>query len=274
MSPTTTTTTTTTGGGFDSGDTPSRGGGGSSSDGNKARRNYDDQTLIPVSVKMVLSALGDPSGGSDLTLKDGRPLHMIKLVCAVRNSEERSTNVFVDVEDGTGLTQVKVWVNEGDECSAIAQLRSAASREHTYIRVIGQIRDFDGQRQIVANDIRPVSSGNEITYHFLEVAHSYEKYRKMQSDASIMGGMGMGMGIGIGNMTPLQGGGGGGGIGMGMGANNNGYGGDGGIGSGLDEAVVQVIRTLGCEYIVVYLFLTPVCIFSFHCFEFLSTLIY
>ena len=195
---------------------------------------------------MVLNALGDPSGGSDLSLKDGRPLHMVKLVCAVRSSEERSTNVFIDVEDGTGLTQVKVWVNEGDECSAIAQLRNAAGREHTYIRVIGQIRDFDGQRQIVANDIRPVSTGNELTHHLLEVAHSYEKYRKMQNDSSsIMGGMGMGIGIGnMASMAPLQGGGGG----MGMGG--QGYaagGGGGGGGGGVDDAVVQVIKTLGCE---------------------------
>jgi replication factor A2 len=192
---------------------------------------------------MVLNALGDPSGGSDLSLKDGRPLHMVKLVCAVRSSEERSTNVFIDVEDGTGLTQVKVWVNEGDECSAIAQLRNAAGREHTYIRVIGQIRDFDGQRQIVANDIRPVSTGNEITHHLLEVAHSYEKYRKLQSESSsIMGGMGMGIGIGnMASMAPLQGGGGG----MGMGG--QGYAAGGGGGGGVDEAVVQVIKTLGCE---------------------------
>ena len=191
---------------------------------------------------MVLHALGDPSGGSDLSLKDGRPLHMVKLVVAVRSSEERSTNVFIDVEDGTGLTQVKVWVNEGDECSAISQLRSAAGREHTYIRVIGQVRDFDGQRQIVANDIRPVSSGNELTHHLLEVAYSYEKYRKMQSDTSLSGGMGMGIGIGnMASMVPLQGGGG-----MGMGA-HYGYSGGGG-GGGVDEAVVQVIKTLGCEY--------------------------
>ena len=208
---------------------------------------------------MVLNALGDPSGGSDLSLKDGRPLHMVKLVCAVRSSEERSTNVFIDVEDGTGLTQVKVWVNEGDECSAIAQLRNAAGREHTYIRVIGQIRDFDGQRQIVANDIRPVSTGNEITHHLLEVAHSYEKYRKLQSESSsIMGGMGMGIGIGnMASMAPLQGGGGG----MGMGG--QGYaagGGGGGGGGGVDDAVVQVIKTLGCEYIALLDFI--------HCFHF------
>eukprot|EP00571_Detonula_confervacea_P012750 CAMPEP_0172299862 /NCGR_PEP_ID=MMETSP1058-20130122/2054_1 /TAXON_ID=83371 /ORGANISM="Detonula confervacea, Strain CCMP 353" /LENGTH=172 /DNA_ID=CAMNT_0013009433 /DNA_START=16 /DNA_END=531 /DNA_ORIENTATION=+ len=167
------------GGGFDSGSTPS-------SDV-KPKRNYDEQTLIPVTIKMINDALGDPSGGGDLSLKDGRPLHMVKIVAAVRSHEERSTNVFIDVEDGTGFTQVKVWVNEGDECSAITQLRGQAGTDHTYIRIIGQVREFDGTRQIVANDVRPVSSGNELTYHLLEVANSYEKSLKMASQ-NAMGG--------------------------------------------------------------------------------------
>ena len=244
------------GGGFDNngGDTPSRGGGGSS-DGAKPRRNYDEQTLIPITCKMVHSALGDPSGGSDLTLRDGRPLHMVKLVAAVRNHEERSTNVYVDVEDGTGLVQVKVWVNEGDECSAASNLRRDAATDHTYIRIVGQIREFDGQRQIVANDVRPVSTGNELTHHLLEVAHSYEKHVKVQSDADTMG-MNMGMGVGIGKMAslstppPPRGGGG-----VAMGSQ--------GGGGGLDDAVIRVIKTMGREYspfplLFFFIFLPPI----------------
>jgi hypothetical protein len=165
---------------------------------------------------------------------------MVKLVAAVRNHEERSTNVYVDVEDGTGLVQVKVWVNEGDECSAASNLRRDAATDHTYIRIVGQIREFDGQRQIVANDVRPVSTGNELTHHLLEVAHSYEKHVKVQSDADTMG-MNMGMGVGIGKMAslstppPPRGGGG-----VAMGSQ--------GGGGGLDDAVIRVIKTMGREY--------------------------
>ncbi len=72
--------------------------------------------------KMVHSALRDPSDGTDLSLADGQPLHMVKLVGAVHQHEERSTNVFIDVEDGTGLVQVKVWVNKGDKCSMVSSL--------------------------------------------------------------------------------------------------------------------------------------------------------
>jgi hypothetical protein len=102
--------------------------------------------------KMVHSALEDPSGGIDLLLADGQPLHMVKLVGVVHQHEERSTNVFIDVEDGTGLVQVKVWVNEGDKCSMASSLRWDASTDHAYMHVIGQVCEFDGQRQIVANN--------------------------------------------------------------------------------------------------------------------------
>ena len=35
--------------------------------------------------------------------------------------------------------------------------------------------DYYGVHEIIAFDIQPVSSGNEVTHHFLEVAYSYEK---------------------------------------------------------------------------------------------------
>ncbi len=87
------------------------------------------------------------------------------------------------------------------------------------MRVIGQVCKFDGQRQIVANNVRPVSLGNELTYHLLETAHSYKRHVKMWSDAQATSMMGMGMGIGIGKMALVlvpPWGAGGGETGMGM----------------------------------------------------------
>ncbi len=44
-----------------------------------------------------------------------------------------------------------------------------------YIRVIGEVKDYYGVHKIIAFDVRSVSSGNEVTHHFLEVAYSFEK---------------------------------------------------------------------------------------------------
>jgi hypothetical protein len=145
---------------------------------------------------------------------------MVKLVGSVRQQKERSTNVFIDIEHGTELVQVKVWVNKGDKCSMALSLRRDASTDHAYMRIIGQVCKFDRQRQIMANNVWPVSWGNELTYHLLKVAHLYKRHVKMQSDAQATGMMGMDMGIGISKMALVSApprGVGGGGTGMGMG---------------------------------------------------------
>ncbi len=46
---------------------------------------------------------------------------------------------------------------------------------NNYIFVIGEVEDYYGVHKIIAFDVRPVSSGNEVTHHFLEVAYSFEK---------------------------------------------------------------------------------------------------
>jgi hypothetical protein len=53
-------------------------------------------TLIPVTVKMILSAVQDCKR---FVLKDGRPLHMVKLVGAVRNFCVHDKHLQIDLED-------------------------------------------------------------------------------------------------------------------------------------------------------------------------------
>jgi len=131
---------------------------------------------------------------------------------------------------------VKVWVNDGDDCSAIVDLRrKATEKDGKYVRIIGQLKEFDGVRTVVANDVREVEGGgNEITYHFLEVAHSHERHLKAGS-----GGAAVGMGYGIGNVAsashvpPIQ--------------QQHGVGAGQGLGGGspLNDSVLQYIMSAG-----------------------------
>jgi aspartyl/asparaginyl-tRNA synthetase len=113
-------------------------------------------------------------------LKDGRPLHMVKLFGAVRNFGENIKHVQIDVEDGTGLVQVILWRKE-KECMAQRQMIHECN-SNCYIRVIGEVEDYYGVHKIIAFDVRPVSSGNKVTHHFLEVAYSFEKTMKYAKD--------------------------------------------------------------------------------------------
>jgi hypothetical protein len=129
-----------------------------------------EHTLIPVTVKMIHSAVWDCKR---FVLKDGQPLHMVKLVGAVRNFRVHDKRVQIDMEDGTGLLRVIFWRKQ-KECTAQRHLIDECIGNH-YICVIGEVADYYGVHEIIALDIRPVSSGNEVTHLFLEVAYSYEK---------------------------------------------------------------------------------------------------
>jgi replication factor A2 len=133
--------------------------------------------LIPVIAKMIHSAVWD---SERFVLKDGQPLHMVKLVGAVGNFHGNMKHVQIYVEDGTGLVRVILWRNKR-ECMAQHCLLDECN-SNSYIRVIGEVKDYYGVHEIIAFDVQPVSSGNEVTYHFLEVAYSFEKRLEYAED--------------------------------------------------------------------------------------------
>ena len=90
------------GGGFSAG-----GGGGSqpaSGGRSSTRRSPDEQAVLPVTWCMLLQAT---TVDDRPQLADGRFLHRVRLVAAVRSFEDMSTNIEYQVEDGTGLVRVK-----------------------------------------------------------------------------------------------------------------------------------------------------------------------
>ncbi len=76
------------------------------------------------------------------------------------------------------------------ECSGAVELRQKCTI-NSYIRVIGMVADDFNIRTIIASDVWPVSSGNEITYHMLEVVYSTDntvmkKQTEEKFDAELM----------------------------------------------------------------------------------------
>ncbi len=98
--------------------------------------------------KMIHSAVWD---SEKFVLKDGQPLHMVKLVGAVRNFHVNNKHVQIDVEDGTGLVWVILWRKE-KECTAQCQLIHECNSNH-YICVIGEVEDYYGVHKIIAFDV-------------------------------------------------------------------------------------------------------------------------
>lgn len=168
------------GGGFGGG-TPMGGGtpptssGGRSYEGSSARRSADEQTLHPITVGQCLSSQPDESGGTQL--EDGRRANRVKIVAAVRSFQDYSTNCLYEMEDGTGLIDVKQWIGTED-CASLVRMRELCNKEHIYLAIVGSIKDYDDKKTILADSIRPISTGNEISHHFLEVVYSAEKPKR------------------------------------------------------------------------------------------------
>jgi len=141
----------------------------------RARRNYDEQTCLPITVCMALKAR-DMEGFA--VLEDERKIHHVKIVAAIRGFQEHSSNLTFEVEDGTGLLNVKQWLDETAECSRKTELRKQVTHDGIIVKVVGQLKLFDGQPLLLADSVRRLSSGNELAHHFLDVVYTAEKQKR------------------------------------------------------------------------------------------------
>ncbi len=90
----------------------------------------------------------------------------------------------MEIEDGTGRMRVVLPRPQCLECSGAVELCCKCTI-NSYVRVIGMVADDFNIRTIIASDVRPVSSGNKITYHMLEVAYSADKVMKKQMEEKL-----------------------------------------------------------------------------------------
>ncbi len=95
-------------------------------------------------------------------MKGGCPLHLVKVVGAVVHYHEYWNNDVIGIEDGTGKIRVVLARSQNLECSGVKEsYRKCAS--NTYVRVICMVKDDFNLRTIIASDVWPVSTGNELT---------------------------------------------------------------------------------------------------------------
>jgi replication factor A2 len=161
---------------------------------NKPRRSYDEQSIQAVTISMALAARPDASGR--LVFENNRPLHHVKIVGAIRSVEDHSTNALYQIEDGTGLIDVKQWADQQNDSAAAMELRERTKQENIYVKVVGQIKDYDGKKMIVAESVRPLATGNELAHHMIEVV--YEATRAGTANATQQLSYGMPMsGVGF-----------------------------------------------------------------------------
>ncbi|KAI3782219.1 hypothetical protein L2E82_12256 [Cichorium intybus] len=144
-------------------------------------KNRDVQTLIPLTVKQISKALQSSDDKVNFLI-DGVDVNNVKMVGMLVNKAERVTDVSFVLDDGTGRIDCNRWVNEPVDTKEME-----AILEGMYVRVHGQLKGFQGKKQLVVFGIKPVTDFDEITHHFVECiyVHSYNtKLMKQQASTS------------------------------------------------------------------------------------------
>ncbi|KAK4227857.1 replication factor A protein 2 [Podospora fimiseda] len=138
--------------------------GGSQQGSQGQKKSYVDEFLRPVTIKQLLDCKPGYND-SDLQL-DGQPITQVTFVGQIRSINPQVTNITYKVDDGTGMIDVKKWIDPekaGDNESKFVL--------DTYVRVLGRIQSFNGKLHIGAHHVRAIDDFNEVNYHLLEATY-------------------------------------------------------------------------------------------------------
>jgi len=153
----------------DYGNGPYYGGGGSGGGGgffasqsSPGGRKPPAVSLRPVTIKQILNA-NQPHADAEFTIDDTEPTQIL-FVAQVVGCEAGATNIVYNVTDGSGILEVRQWLNNNEDPEAKVNSISHLA----WVRVIGNIKSFHNKRSVTAAHIHVVTDMAEIFYHQVE----------------------------------------------------------------------------------------------------------
>lgn len=89
----------------------------------------------------------------------------------IRNISKQTTNVTYKLDDGTGVFEVKVWMDSEQTDLDDPEGMHSKLVDNAYARVWGNLKAFNGKRHVAGRMVRSITDYNEINYHFLEATY-------------------------------------------------------------------------------------------------------
>ncbi|KAI0478944.1 replication protein A, subunit RPA32 [Xylariaceae sp. FL0804] len=181
---------------------------GSQGGSQSAAKPINDESLRPVTIKQLIEAEPIVSSTDNSFRIDALEVKQVTLVGMVRSILQQTTNVTYRLDDGTGVIEVKQWLDADKQHADDAAGGAASSfAEGQYVRVWGRLKAFgqNNKRHVGAHVIKPVKDFNEVNYHLLEATYVHLYFTRGAPSAANGGGGGGG------DSMFVDGGGGGGG---------------------------------------------------------------
>jgi len=135
--------------------------GGDDKKGSDKKASRDRQSLIPVSIKQVITCSHD----DDTVRIDGAELNMIKLIGTVDGITDHETNSTFKLSDGSGSIDCKQFRDKGANNTS----KPSKLNPGSLMRIIGVVKQYEGKLHIQVYDSTPVTDWNELTYHLLDI---------------------------------------------------------------------------------------------------------
>lgn len=95
-------------------------------------------------------------------------VEQITFVGQIRSISTQTTNITYKVDDGTGIVEVKQWIDAEAQNDSMDMDSKSKLAEDVYCRVWGRLKAFNNKRHVGAHVIRPITDLNEVNYHLLE----------------------------------------------------------------------------------------------------------
>lgn len=129
-----------------------------------------------------------PHADAEFTI-DGSEIQQITFIGQIRSLAQQATNTTYKLDDGTGLIEVKQWLDPE------APPKMDGLEEGKYCRVFGRMKSFNSKRHVGSHFIRPITDMNEVTMHLLEATYVHLYFTRGPPEQQ-QGGAGMTVGAG------------------------------------------------------------------------------
>ncbi|KAJ0031898.1 hypothetical protein Pint_12627 [Pistacia integerrima] len=148
-------------------------------------RSRDSQGLVPLTVKLISEASQSGDDKSNFVV-NGSEVTNVTLVGMVFSKEERASDVTFTLDDGTGRIVCKRWASEVFDTKEME-----AVEDGMYVRLNGHLKSLSRQKAVscllceLYEIVWPVTSFDEVTFHFIDCIYFQSQKSKSQQGLSI-----------------------------------------------------------------------------------------
>eukprot|EP00933_Yihiella_yeosuensis_P004906 TRINITY_DN109313_c0_g1_i1.p1 TRINITY_DN109313_c0_g1~~TRINITY_DN109313_c0_g1_i1.p1 ORF type:complete len:295 (+),score=85.31 TRINITY_DN109313_c0_g1_i1:70-885(+) len=143
----------------------------------QGKKRADEKSIcLPVTVRAIENAIAQSAENGGEVQFYGEQPDMLILVAAVEACNKQPASIEMTINDSTGRIKARYFITDGGSSNDFEEVVPGR-----YVNLYGQVRTTPMHHFAVVG-MRPVKSADEVSYHTIEVAHTFLKLQKKRND--------------------------------------------------------------------------------------------